>query len=53
MEIIEITSYTSNEKYHIAREHLIPKQLERNGLTKSQHYDHKTGPMAFIEALYA
>ena len=33
MEIIEITSYTSNEKYHIAREDLIPKQLERNGLT--------------------
>lgn len=32
MEIIEITSYTENEKIHIAEEHLIPKQLEKNGL---------------------
>lgn len=33
MEIIEISSYTENEKLHIAMEHLIPKQLEKNGLT--------------------
>lgn len=33
MEIIEINSYTENEKLHIALEHLIPKQLEKNGLT--------------------
>ncbi|MBQ7557862.1 MAG: endopeptidase La [Lachnospiraceae bacterium] len=33
MEVIEVTSYTENEKYHIACEHLIPKQLEKNGLT--------------------
>ena len=35
MEIIEVTSYTENEKFHIAKEYLIPKQLERNGLKKS------------------
>lgn len=33
MEIIEVNSYTENEKFHIAREHLIEKQLEKNGLT--------------------
>ena len=33
MEIIEISSYTENEKLHIAEEHLIPKQLEKHGLT--------------------
>ena len=36
MEIIEISSYTENEKLHIAAEHLIPKQLEKNGLKSSQ-----------------
>ena len=36
MEVIEISSYTENEKLHIAMEHLIPKQLERHGLTKDQ-----------------
>lgn len=34
MEVIEISSYTENEKLHIAMEHLIPKQLEKNGLTQ-------------------
>lgn len=33
MEIIEVSSYTENEKLHIAEEHLIPKQLEKHGLT--------------------
>lgn len=33
MEIIEVNSYTKNEKVHIAKEHLIPKQIEKNGLT--------------------
>lgn len=33
MEIIEVSSYTENEKLHIAMEHLIPKQLEKHGLT--------------------
>ena len=36
MEVIEISSYTENEKLHIALEHLIPKQLERNGLSPEQ-----------------
>ena len=36
MEVIEISSYTENEKMHIALEHLIPKQLEKHGLTKNQ-----------------
>jgi len=33
MEVIEVSSYTENEKFHIAKKYLIPKQLERNGLT--------------------
>jgi len=33
MEIIEVNSYTSNEKFHIAKEHLLKKQLSKNGLT--------------------
>ena len=36
MEIIEVSSYTENEKLHIAREHLLPKQMKRHGLKKSQ-----------------
>ena len=36
MEVIEISSYTENEKLHIAQEHLIPKQLEKHGLTQDQ-----------------
>lgn len=36
MELIEVTSYTANEKYHIAKEHLVSKQLLKNGLTKEQ-----------------
>ena len=34
MEIIDLCSYTYEEKFHIAKEHLIPKQLKRHGLTK-------------------
>ena len=34
MEVIEISSYTENEKLHIAQEHLIPKQLKRHGLSE-------------------
>lgn len=33
MELIEITSYTENEKFHIAKDHLWKKQVERNGLS--------------------
>ena len=36
MEIIEISSYTANEKMHIAKEHLVPKQIADHGLTKKQ-----------------
>lgn len=36
MELIEVSSYTENEKIHIAKEHLVRKQLKKNGLTKSQ-----------------
>ena len=36
MEVIEVSSYTENEKLHIAMEHLIPKQLERHGLNPDQ-----------------
>ena len=33
MEVIEVSSYTENEKFHIAKKYLVPKQLERNGFT--------------------
>lgn len=36
LEIIQLSSYTDVEKTHIAREHLLPKQLEENGLKPSQ-----------------
>lgn len=36
MEFIEISSYTPNEKYHIARDYLIPQELEKHGLKKSE-----------------
>lgn len=36
LEIVELSSYTSEEKYHIAAEYLVPKQLEANGLSKTQ-----------------
>lgn len=36
MELIEVSSYTENEKMHIAREHLIGKQMEKNGLKEGQ-----------------
>ena len=36
MELIEVTSYTENEKLHIAKEHLLAKQMERNGVRPEQ-----------------
>ncbi len=36
MEFIEISSYTPNEKYHIAKDYLIPQELEKHGLKKTE-----------------
>ncbi len=36
MELIEVTSYTENEKLHIAKEYLLPKQMEANGISKKE-----------------
>ncbi len=36
MEIIEVTSYTANEKFHIAKSHLLKKQLKKHGIKASQ-----------------
>ncbi len=36
MELIEVSSYTENEKFHIAQEHLLSKQMEKNGIRKGQ-----------------
>lgn len=42
MEVIEVNSYTENEKVHIADRHLVPKQLEHHGLTKDQLHIRKS-----------
>lgn len=36
MEIIEVSSYTENEKFHIGKNYLVPKQMEKNGLSKER-----------------
>lgn len=36
MELIEVSSYTENEKIHIAKEHLLPKEIKKHGLTEKQ-----------------
>lgn len=36
MEVLEIAGYTENEKFHIGKQYLIPKQIKKNGLKKSQ-----------------
>lgn len=36
MEVIEVSSYTENEKVHIAKEHLLPKQIKKHGLKENQ-----------------
>ncbi len=48
MEIIELSSYTENEKLHIASEHLVEKQLEKNGLSKKELNINKTALAAII-----
>lgn len=49
MEIIEIGSYNREEKFHIAKKHLIPKQLENNGLTSSNCKFSSTAIYAIID----
>ncbi len=49
MELIEMSSYTREEKWHIARRHLIPKQLKKHGLTASQFKITKAGLYALID----
>ena len=48
MEIIEISSYTENEKYEIAKRYLVPKQLDQHGLKDSQL---KFSPAALKEVI--
>jgi ATP-dependent Lon protease len=48
MEIIEISSYTENEKYEIAKRYLVPKQLDQHGLKESQL---KFSPAALKEVI--
>lgn len=50
MEVIEVSSYTENEKLHIATEHLIPKQLKKHGLTEAQLKISKTAIGNMIRA---
>ena len=49
MEVIEVGSYTANEKFHIAKEHLIKKQFEKNGLTKKDLNINDSAIKAIIE----
>lgn len=49
MEVIELASYTREEKYHIAKEHLVPKQIAANGLKASQVRFSDTAIYALID----
>ena len=49
MEVIEVSSYTANEKFHIAKEHLLKKQYEKNGLTKKDLNFNDSAIKAIIE----
>lgn len=48
MEIISLSGYTENERFHIGKDYLIPKQLEKNGLKKSQLVINDTGLRSMI-----
>ena len=48
MEIIQLSGYTELEKEHIAREHLIPKQIEENGLTSKKIKFHRKSTLKII-----
>ena len=50
MEIIEVSSYTANEKFHIAKEHLLQKQFEKNGLTNKDLNISDSAIRAIIES---
>ena len=49
MEVIEVSSYTANEKFHIAKEHLLKKQYEKNGLSKKDLNINDSAIKAIIE----
>ena len=49
MEMIEMASYTREEKWHIARRHLLPKQMKKHGLTGSMLRVSKSGLYALID----
>ncbi|MGN0280250.1 MAG: endopeptidase La [Lachnospiraceae bacterium] len=51
MELIEVSSYTANEKFHIAREHLVKKQLEKNGM-KSEELEFSDEALRDIISFY-
>ncbi len=50
MEIIEMSSYTREEKFNIAKKHLIPKQLKRHGITSKQLKFSKDGIYSLIDS---
>ena len=50
MEVIEVSSYTANEKFHIAKEHLLKKQFEKNGLTNKELNISDSAIKAIIES---
>ena len=52
MEVIEISSYTENEKLHIAREHLIPKQLKKHGFKRKTTVDQQESSVEDCKKLY-
>jgi len=49
MELIEMGSYTREEKFNIAKRHLVPKQMKRHGLAKEQLKFNKAGLLALID----
>jgi ATP-dependent Lon protease len=50
MEVIELGSYTREEKFNIAKKHLVPKQLKKHGLTASRMSINKTGLYTLIDS---
>lgn len=50
MEVIEVSSYTENEKFHIAKDHLVPKVVAKNGLKKQQFSIHTNALQKIINS---